>query len=353
MAEYRRILLDGYPPTYFHKPVSSLCGHRARVVAPGALPVAELRRRDRHRRRTALPQHRPRRGRRLHRRLHGGERLRPARLPRHRRGLDAAGEGVGHSLPGGSGPGHRLGLPRQADQDVRERRGRAGREHRRDGVGHALPRRRHRPQHHARAVRPCCSPALPPTAGRSSRATWWRWRSRGSGGWRTRLCTVRPRSGRTPARSPPAPRRRCPPRLAGIGSSAGFGRRGGRGRSIIGAGWRSEAGTLRKAIPEIVGGSDGAAGVLETGAIGLTLSRAPHTAGGAGTAAMAEHSATDRTTPGNRENDSPYGCSLAPDYLRRIVRLEAMPGNASGADKSWVHRAHADAVRHLSSAKRR
>ncbi len=44
---------------------------------------------------------------------------------------------------------------------------------------------------------------------------------------------------------------------------------------------------------------------------------------------------------------------LAPDYLRRIARLEAMPENASGADKTWVHRAHADAVRHLRSAKRR
>jgi len=45
--------------------------------------------------------------------------------------------------------------------------------------------------------------------------------------------------------------------------------------------------------------------------------------------------------------------SLAPDYLRRILRLEAMSGNASGADKSWVHQAHAAAVRHLNSARRR
>lgn len=44
---------------------------------------------------------------------------------------------------------------------------------------------------------------------------------------------------------------------------------------------------------------------------------------------------------------------LAPDYLRRIARIEAMPENASGADKTWVHRAHADAVRHFDSAKRR
>ena len=44
---------------------------------------------------------------------------------------------------------------------------------------------------------------------------------------------------------------------------------------------------------------------------------------------------------------------LAPDYLRRIARLEAMPENASGTDKTWVHKAHADALRHFDSAKRR
>ena len=43
---------------------------------------------------------------------------------------------------------------------------------------------------------------------------------------------------------------------------------------------------------------------------------------------------------------------LAPDYVR-IKRLEAMPENASGTDKTWVHKAHADAVRHLRSANRR
>lgn len=75
--------------------------------------------------------------------------------------------------------------------------------------------------------------------------------------------------------------------------------------------------------------------------------------GGAGKGAMSEHSAGSGTTRANRENDSLPGVSLALDYLRFICRLEAMPDNASGADKSWVHRAHADAVRHLSSAKRR
>ncbi len=49
----------------------------------------------------------------------------------------------------------------------------------------------------------------------------------------------------------------------------------------------------------------------------------------------------------------PRPTPLAPDYLRHLLRLEAMSGNASGVDKSWVHRAHASAVRHLNSAKRR
>ena len=44
---------------------------------------------------------------------------------------------------------------------------------------------------------------------------------------------------------------------------------------------------------------------------------------------------------------------LAPGYLRLIARIEALASNASGADKSWVHRAHADAVRHFKAAKRR
>ena len=52
--------------------------------------------------------------------------------------------------------------------------------------------------------------------------------------------------------------------------------------------------------------------------------------------------------------DAPQGeVQLSPDYLRRVARLEAIPENASGTDKTWVHKAHADAVRHFGSAKRR
>ena len=56
------------------------CGGAAR-----GLQVAELRGRDRHRDRPDRPQRLARRGRRLHRGLHSRQRLRAARLPRHRR----------------------------------------------------------------------------------------------------------------------------------------------------------------------------------------------------------------------------------------------------------------------------
>ena len=115
MTEYRRILLDGYPtlterdgadlvagdgrrvsiadathlapveptkiicihlnyasrvdefmtklpaaPTYFHKPITALTGPWRRRRAARWLPVAQLRRRDRHRHRQDVPQHRAR-----------------------------------------------------------------------------------------------------------------------------------------------------------------------------------------------------------------------------------------------------------------------------------------------------
>ena len=59
------------------------------------------------------------------------------------------------------------------------------------------------------------------------------------------------------------------------------------------------------------------------------------------------------TVPVDREKQPSGEVPLAPDYVRRIARLETMPENASGTDKTWVHKAHADAVRHLRSAKRR
>lgn len=65
------------------------------------------------------------------------------------------------------------------------------------------------------------------------------------------------------------------------------------------------------------------------------------------------HSARSGTLPADGETAALREVPLASDYLRRIARVEAMPENASGADKTWVHKAHADAVRHLRSAKRR
>ena len=56
-------------------------------------------------------------------------------------------------------------------------------------------------------------------------------------------------------------------------------------------------------------------------------------------------------SPGGPKRSTERPVSLAPEYLRRILRLEAMPENASGTDKSWVHMAHAIAVRHFERAK--
>ena len=70
---------------------------------------------------------------------------------------------------------------------------------------------------------------------------------------------------------------------------------------------------------------------------------------------MSRSGVTERNEafPADRGAAPPCEVSFAPDYLRRVAQLEAMPENASGADKTWVHKAHADAVRHLRSAKRR
>ena len=74
---------------------------------------------------------------------------------------------------------------------------------------------------------------------------------------------------------------------------------------------------------------------------------------GLGEGEMTGHRAGQGASPADRETTPPQWLSLPPDYIARILRLEALPDNTPGADKSWVHRAHADAVRHLSSAKRR
>ena len=184
------------------------------------LQVAELRGRDRHRHRQDHAQHLPRRGRRLHPRLHHRQRLRAARLPRHRLRLDAAGQGRRHAVPARAGPGRGLGLPRQADPHARQRRGPPGRQHRRDEVGHALPRRRHRPHDHPAARR---RPAVRHTGDLPHRLSGRRRRGRGRGP----RDAAQPHRRRADARSAPTwapnrPRaRRCSPRRrAATGSSA-------------------------------------------------------------------------------------------------------------------------------------
>ena len=85
-------------PTYFQKPVSALNGHRGAVVRPercewlnyeGEIAIVI----GRTCRNVA-----PADAGRLHRRVHGRQRLRPPRLPRHRLGLDAARQGQSDTL---------------------------------------------------------------------------------------------------------------------------------------------------------------------------------------------------------------------------------------------------------------
>ena len=91
-AEFRATL--GPAPTYFHKPISSLNAHGGEIVRPPRCRFLNYEGEIAHRDRRALPPHRSRRGRRLHPRLHDRQRLRAARLPRHRRRFDAAREGL-------------------------------------------------------------------------------------------------------------------------------------------------------------------------------------------------------------------------------------------------------------------
>ena len=101
-------------PTYFHKPVSALNAHGGAVVRPDGCKWLNYEGEIAHRDRAHGAQRLAGRGGRLHRRLHDRQRLRAARLPRHRRRLDAAGQGLGHAVPARPRPGRRLGLPRQA-----------------------------------------------------------------------------------------------------------------------------------------------------------------------------------------------------------------------------------------------
>ena len=83
-------------------------------------------------------------------------------------------------------------------------------------------------------------------------------------------------------------------------------------------------------------------------AVPPTAPRTGYTAG-----AMLGDSTRRRTSAADDGADPPRPVPLAPEYRRLIARLEDLPANASRADKSWVHRAHAAAVRHFASAKRR
>ena len=67
---------------------------------------------------------------------------------------------------------------------------------------------------------------------------------------------------------------------------------------------------------------------------------------------MAGSSARYRTSAADGGPDPPRPVSPAPEHRRLIARLEGVPADASGADKSRGRRGHADAVRHFASARR-
>ena len=102
----------------------------------------------------------------------------------------------------------------------RQRRGAPGRQHRRDGVGHALPRRRHRPHHHAAARRRA---AVRHAGDLPHGLPGRRRRGRGRGPRHAAQPHRRgpdARSAPTSAPSPPRARRCSPPPRAATGSSA-------------------------------------------------------------------------------------------------------------------------------------
>ena len=51
-----------------------------------------------------------------------------------------------------------------------------------------------------------------------------------------------------------------------------------------------------------------------------------------------------------RPQDGPV--TLSPDYLRAVARVEALPANRNGADKTWVLRLVETTLRARRSAKR-
>ena len=45
--------------------------------------------------------------------------------------------------------------------------------------------------------------------------------------------------------------------------------------------------------------------------------------------------------------------SLSPDYVRAVERIESLPQNQPGADKSWVPKSQAEFFQHYRRARRR
>ena len=169
-------------PTYFHKPVSALIGHGGAVVRPAGCQYLN------YEGEVAIVIGRTCRG------------IAPAQAGEYIAGYTIANDFGLHDFrdtDAGSmlrvkgsdtmaplGPGLVTGWDFHGKQlrTYVNGSGRAGRVHRRDAVGHALPGRRHRPHDHPAARRRAAVRHARRTPGRSSRATWWRSRWTGSAG---------------------------------------------------------------------------------------------------------------------------------------------------------------------------
>ena len=208
-------------PTYFHKPVSSLNAHDARG-RPAARAASGSTTRARSPSSSAAPCRNISPG-------EAGDYIRGYTIANDYglhdfRDTDAGSmlrvKGADTLCPLGPGIVEGWDFHGKRMRTHRQRRGRAGRQHRRDEVGHALPRRRHRPHHHPAPRRRAAvgHPGELPH-GLSGR----RRRGRGRGprhAAQPHRRRARPRSAPTSARSPPRARRCSRPPWAATGSSA-------------------------------------------------------------------------------------------------------------------------------------
>jgi len=63
--------------------------------------------------------------------------------------------------------------------------------------------------------------------------------------------------------------------------------------------------------------------------------------------------AVTRPQPSVADPDVVIAATLPPEYLRLVLRAEALARRTANADRAWVHEAHAAAAAHFGAARRR